>query len=317
MSGLGVVAASALVIVLGPPLAARLFDRRAPAKVVAAFHLLSLVGMGLLPLVVVACVVLVSPGHPGTGHGDLGRGLPWGAAALGTAYALRLAWYGTKAARERRRVARQAQLAAGPEDQDAGVLVLPAERPVAFSTGGRAGKVVVSRGLLDLLEGSEREAVLAHERGHRRLRHHRILFLGQVVAATLGAALPPARRAFLALRRELEAIADAEAARVVGDRRVVARALARVVLAGPARAPAPALGDPEDLAYRIERLTGTGREERGVIAGAALGLMGFGIVAAVCAAIHPSPLLPGLAACGGGVGLVVRRAVGGPRRERP
>jgi Zn-dependent protease with chaperone function len=101
----------------------------------------------------------------------------------------------------------------------------------------------------------ERDAVIAHEQAHLRLRHHRLLCFAQVVATALGTATPAARRAHASLQRELEAIADEAAAQTVGDHRVVARALAKAALAGRAEGPVTGFGGERDLAYRIERLT--------------------------------------------------------------
>jgi hypothetical protein len=47
------------LLLVSPWLAARLFDGRAPARRVATFHLLALVGMAALPLVVRPCLSVV------------------------------------------------------------------------------------------------------------------------------------------------------------------------------------------------------------------------------------------------------------------
>jgi hypothetical protein len=111
--------------------------------------------------------------------------------------------------------------------------------------------------------------------------------------------LPPARRSFSSLRRELEAVADDDAARAVGDPEVVARAIAKVGLAGPATAPTAALADEADLAYRVARLLGRYPESR-TRAAVALTLMGvlvIGVVASQCGALHPGALWTGVVAC--------------------
>ena len=89
--------------------------------------------------------------------------------------------------------------------------------------------------------------------------------------------LPPARRAFASLRRELEAAADQQAARAVGDPEIVARAIAKVGLAGTAPTPAAALADEADLAYRVGRLLGRYPESRtrAAIALTFTGLLGW------------------------------------------
>lgn len=108
--------------------------------------------------------------------------------------------------------------------------------------GGRArrlapgGRVVVSRALLDRLQPAERRALFAHERAHLAARHHRFLLVTQL-AARANPFLLPLRTA---TAYTAERWADEEAAGVVRDRRVVARAIGKAALA-PGRTPAPTL----------------------------------------------------------------------------
>jgi Zn-dependent protease with chaperone function len=261
------VAGPSTLLLISPWPAARLFEGRAPACTVARFHLLALTGMAALPLVVLPCFAMVRPGDlaalasPGlvrvaqaAGHG------------LTVAYLLRLGWVAVSTIRARSRLAQALRAAerltvAGAPDWSSYVLAAP--QPVAYALGGRAGGVVVSRGLLAVLGDDEREAVLAHELAHLRLGHHRVLLLAQVVRAALGAAVPAAVQAAASLARELEVIADEAAALAVGDRRVVARALAKAALATAGSAPAPAFGGDGELAYRLDRLTGSCRARTG------------------------------------------------------
>jgi len=94
--------------------------------------------------------------------------------------------------------------------------------------GRRAGgRLVVSSGMLRALPGPEREALLAHERAHLRHQHH--LFL---LALNLASAACPLLRPLSAEGAfTVERWADEQAAAEVGDRALVARALARAALA--------------------------------------------------------------------------------------
>jgi hypothetical protein len=133
--------------------------------------------------------------------------------------------------------------------------VLPVPQPVAYALGGRAGGVVVSRGLLAVVD-DERDAVLAHELAHLRLGRHRLLLFALVIRTTFGTAVPAVCQAAGSLARELEVIADEAAVRAAGDRRMVARALAKAALATIGSVPVLAFGGDGELSYRLDRLTG-------------------------------------------------------------
>jgi hypothetical protein len=111
-----------------------------------------------------------------------------------------------------------------------GVVILRGKEPVAFSAPGRGGRIAISSGMLDALGPAERDSLLAHERAHLRLGHHRFL-----IAVTLAAALNPLLRPLCsAARFALERWADEAAAQQIGDRKVVATAVAKAALAGRA-----------------------------------------------------------------------------------
>ena len=112
--------------------------------------------------------------------------------------------------------------------RSAEVEVLPSPAVFAYTLPGPAGNVVVSDGLVSSLTEGECHAVIAHERAHARHRHDRYLLLGRVAAALLPFVRPLADR----LEFSLERWADDEAALDVGDRRLVATAIARVAIAG-------------------------------------------------------------------------------------
>ncbi len=110
--------------------------------------------------------------------------------------------------------------------------VLPTEQAVAFAVPGRPGHIVVSSGMLLLLNAEERRVLFAHEGSHLRHRHHRYLQLADLAAT----AVPVLRPLCAQLRFATERWADEDAAAAVGDRRLVAHTIARAAL-GPSRRP--------------------------------------------------------------------------------
>jgi Zn-dependent protease with chaperone function len=99
--------------------------------------------------------------------------------------------------------------------------------PAAFAVLGLPGRIVVSSGMLRLLDVKERRALLAHERAHLRHRHH-LFSLALHVAAAVDPLLRPLERAGAFA---IERWADEDAGAVVEDRPLVARAIARAALA--------------------------------------------------------------------------------------
>jgi hypothetical protein len=91
------------------------------------------------------------------------------------------------------------------------LVVLPTGEPVAFSTGGRPGQVVVSRGLIQVLTDDQLAAVLRHEVAHVRHGHQRYLLLARAIEWSLGR-LPFVRRGTAAVCCAVERWADEEAA---------------------------------------------------------------------------------------------------------
>ncbi|MGW7238095.1 M56 family metallopeptidase [Streptomyces sp. NPDC054804] len=113
------------------------------------------------------------------------------------------------------------------------VAVLPDRTPYAYALPGR---IVVTTALLDGLGPGERRALFAHERAHVAARHHRHL-LAVHLAARANPFLRPLRTA---VAYTAERWADETAARSVGDRRTVARAIGRAALLSRGT-PAPTL----------------------------------------------------------------------------
>ncbi|WP_051970366.1 M56 family metallopeptidase [Kitasatospora azatica] len=93
------------------------------------------------------------------------------------------AWF--RAARARARHRELLDLVARQEAAEAWWTVED-PRAVAWCVPGRGGRVILSRGALELLDAPQRAAVLAHERAHLSGRHH----LPSSAAGALGRALP-------------------------------------------------------------------------------------------------------------------------------
>lgn len=106
------------------------------------------------------------------------------------------------------------------------LVVLPSDEPLAYAVPGRPGHIVVSAGMLRRLDDDERRVLLAHERAHLRRSHHRYVFVADLAAGAVPMLRPLRER----VRFATERWADEEAAAVVGDRRLVARAICRAAL---------------------------------------------------------------------------------------
>lgn len=98
--------------------------------------------------------------------------------------------------------------------------------PYAVTLPGRAGQIVISTAMVDLLEHDEQRIVVAHERAHARYRHDRYLLTAELAAA----ALPPLRALARRVSYSIERWADEAAAAACGDRRLVATTLGKVAL---------------------------------------------------------------------------------------
>lgn len=108
------------------------------------------------------------------------------------------------------------------------LLVLADATPDAYAIGGfTGGRVAVSTGMLSALDDGERRALLAHEHAHVTGRHH----LLRAVVGLAAAVNPMLFTLPGVLEIATERWADEEAAVVVGDRRIVAKALSRAALA--------------------------------------------------------------------------------------
>lgn len=127
-----------------------------------------------------------------------------------------------------RRTHRRFRSPAAFEPASENLQVLPTPEPTAYAVPGRPGHIVVSVGMLRALPAAERRALLAHERSHLDRGHHRYLHAVELAVA----AAPVLASLKHHVRHATERWADEDAADQVGDRRLVAQALARATLAG-------------------------------------------------------------------------------------
>ncbi len=128
----------------------------------------------------------------------------------------------------------------------------------AYTVPGRGGRVVVSTGMLRVLDGPQRRALLAHEHAHLRYHHHLYAQSTRLAAA----ANPLLRPVVRAVDEAIERWADAVAVREVGDPAVVAHALGRAALSG-STLPAYALGaGHSDVVGRVRDLLEPPRHRR-------------------------------------------------------
>lgn len=232
-----------------PGIASRSAQRRPAAgwaRLVAAAMLVGMVAVETALVLLAAPVVMDGFGVHGAAHfcasllGSVGSDLPilcWLAAVL----ALVLGWRGGRALL----VARRARLRVRAEPWvgehhslgDADLVVVPSDRLLAVGVPGSRSQVVVSRGLVDVLDAEQLGAVLRHELAHLRLGHRRLLLVAAVAEQALGM-LAPVRRSAQALRTAIERWADAEAELDPPGPR--ATWVARAVTAGPVGALLPA-----------------------------------------------------------------------------
>jgi hypothetical protein len=111
----------------------------------------------------------------------------------------------------------------GPEP----VEIVASPAPLAYAVPGRPGQIVVSTGMLQALDAEELRVLFAHEHAHLDHQHYRFLTVVELAAA----AVPMVRPLLRQLQFVTERWADEDAAEVVGDRELVARAISRAALA--------------------------------------------------------------------------------------
>ena len=126
--------------------------------------------------------------------------------------------------RSRRRMLRELRAVGEPAY---GMVVADWGRPYAIAVPGRPGHVLVTSGMLRLLDDGERRVLFAHEQSHLSRRHHRLVVIVAWSAAMNPLLIP--LRTMVALL--VERWADEDAADAVGDRRLVAATVVKASLA--------------------------------------------------------------------------------------
>jgi Zn-dependent protease with chaperone function len=110
------------------------------------------------------------------------------------------------------------------------VVVVPGPEIEAYAMPGRPGRIVVSDPLLDQLGADSRAALIAHEQAHLSARHYLFVAAARLAAAANPMLLPVAR----SVEYTVERWADEHAAKITGDRGLVAETIGQVaLLAGP------------------------------------------------------------------------------------
>ena len=134
------------------------------------------------------------------------------------------------------------------------IAVEPSDELYAFSvppTSGSPGSIVVSTSMLGALTNKEQAALFAHERAHLRFSHHRYLLVGRVLEGVVPFIRPLTRRVYWLLERW----ADESAASELGDRDIVATAIAHAALSASGRSTPALLGFGSDsVVNRVEAL---------------------------------------------------------------
>ncbi|WP_434600038.1 M56 family metallopeptidase [Streptomyces sp. A5-4] len=149
------------------------------------------------------------------------------AAALATGALTLGAWTLARSALNQVTALRTARADADSRPAAGDLCVVDSPHPDAYALPGRPHRIVVTTAMLRSLNPGEREALFAHERAHNAGGHHYFL-----AAAELAAHCHPALRTTRdTIRLAAERAADESAATVIGDRRLLARAIARAALA--------------------------------------------------------------------------------------
>jgi len=150
--------------------------------------------------------------------------LSWVTAVAASALVVRFASGAHRALTGARRARVEAWLGEHRDAGDYELVVLPTPEVLAFGVPGSPPQVVVSTGLVDVLEPEQTSAVIAHEIAHHRLHHSRVLaFLAGLECAF--AWFSPAGRSVEAGRTAVEAWADDAAGHDVSVRSSLRSAL--------------------------------------------------------------------------------------------
>jgi Zn-dependent protease with chaperone function len=218
-----------LVVALAIVALATSVHRRLPPRLAARFVVaLVVVAIAAIPTTLVIAIAFLA-------HAPVvGIGFEWCARAMGL-HGSMPAWIGVPAValvligtvRTVRLLRQHRQLRV---DEAHPVHIAHSHSPYAVTLPGRAGQIVISTAMVEMLDEAEQRIVVAHERAHAHYRHDRYLLVSELVAA----ALPPLRALSRRVSYSVERWADEAAAKACGDRQLVAITLGRVALqAGP------------------------------------------------------------------------------------
>jgi Zn-dependent protease with chaperone function len=207
-----------LLAVAAPWLARRLAPAPGAVALAVAAAVVALSSFWSLSLLVVSLIDTL-PDTP------LLETVPPVVAVLAGGVLLWCAWRAAMVVWRQRRLRRELTAAIPPGSGE--LVVLADERPFAFALAGKPGRIVVTASMLRALTIAQRRAMFAHERSHLARRHAQTLTLARLAAAA-NPILAPVRAAvgYLCERQADEAAADE-----VGDRFLVAEALAAAALA--------------------------------------------------------------------------------------
>ncbi|MEV6304818.1 M56 family metallopeptidase [Actinoplanes sp. NPDC051861] len=240
-----------------------------------------------LTLTAVLCalgVVLAAPEEltraAGARHPEAAAALGFSLAVAGTIVARLLISLGRVSYRARARRARHRMLVdlldrvERHEDLGGGeVRVLDGPLPLAYCVPGRSPRVVLSDGVLRVLDREQVDAVLAHERAHLRHRHELVM---ESFTAFYRAVPRPlrSRQPLDAVHLLLEMVADDAARRRTGPAPLRA-ALARLADAVPLAEEVAADPEGESRRRRLARLSGPDRNSTAVTLAAAAAATGL------------------------------------------
>jgi hypothetical protein len=225
-------AANAALAVAGPWLG-RVLPPRAAVRLLPAAMVAVAAGTGFVLAVLGLFAVAQLPPVAFLGHWSpaalrAAQPVPsWAEAVAGAVVTVLLVTAARRAARAGWELLRAALIARHLRPSPERLVVIEDDEPDAYAMPGVGGRIVVSTGMLNALPPDERRVLLAHEAAHLAGHHHLYVQLAELAAAANPALRGTARAVRLAVERE----ADEAAAVEVGDRRLVARALARAGLA--------------------------------------------------------------------------------------
>lgn len=313
--GVLVIFALAAVLAIVPALTDRWAVRRgASPQTLAVLALVTLGGIAAVPVAFALCtgsLALQDGGDRATRVAGV-AGLLLVAVAAGRTLA--------RVIRMRRRWNALAGVAAAlalPQEPG-GASVLPLGDLLAFVCGSEA---FVSQGLLEYLTPAQRRAVIEHERVHAQHGHARLL--GGAGALSHGLLdIAPARRATVALERELDVLADRGAAERLGETRPVEEALHALAVPPPEQTSS----NDDSAQLRIQRLASPDARTQIVDTSVRLVTVAIGafVLSSICLALHTGTAWLGLTACTLLLAsfmwfarpLLARRAVGSARGAR-